>query len=75
MCPPLTEGYRISEDQFKDTMDAGEKAAEEYANSLALRDYMGRAPDSFDPRTTFKTPVKDQEKTQLCGEFIDQDAR
>lgn len=56
-------------------MDAGEKAAEDYANSLARRDYMGRAPDSFDPRTTFKTPAKNQVNTQLCSEFIDQDAR
>lgn len=68
-CPPLTEGYRLADDQFKDAMDAGEKAAEDYANSLARRDYMGRAPDSFDPRTTFKTPAKNQVNTQLCTSF------
>jgi hypothetical protein len=56
-------------------MDAGEKAAEEYANSFARHDYVRRAPDSFDPRTTFKTPAKNQGNTQLCDKFIDQDAR
>ena len=55
-------------------MDAGEKLAEEYADSLARRDYVRRAPDSFDPRKTFKTPAKNQGNTQLCGKFIDQDA-
>jgi hypothetical protein len=73
MCPPLTEGYRLSENQFEAVMNAGEKAAEEYANSFALRNDVGRAPDSFDPRTTFKTPPKDQGNTELCGKYIDQD--
>jgi hypothetical protein len=50
-------------------MDAGEKAAEDYANSLTHRDYVCRAPDSFDPRTTFKTPAKNQGDTQLCGKL------
>ena len=50
-------------------MDAGEKAAEDYANSLLRRDYVRRAPDSFDPRTTFKTPAKNQGDTELCGKL------
>jgi len=75
MATPLTEGYRLSETQFEDTMDAGEKAAEDYANSVTRRDIVRRAVDSFDPRTKFKTPAKYQGNTQLCGEFIDQDAR
>ena len=32
----------------------------------------GGVPDSFDPRTAFKTPRKDQGDTQLCGESADQ---
>jgi len=51
-------------------MDAGAKVAEAYANAHSLRDYVRRGPDSFDPRTTFQTPRKNQGDTKLCGKFI-----
>lgn len=54
-------------------MTAGEKAAEEYADSLAKRDIVRRAPNKFDPRTKFRTPRKDQGTTQLCGKYIFED--
>ncbi|GLB45591.1 hypothetical protein LshimejAT787_2400490 [Lyophyllum shimeji] len=68
-CPPLTEGYRLSGAQFEDAMKAGEQAAEDYSNLLARRDIVRRAPASFDPRTTFRTPRKNQLDTQLCASF------
>ena len=51
-------------------MDAGTKLAEAYANAHSLRDYVRRSPDSFDPRTTFQTPRKNQGNTTLCGKLI-----
>lgn len=69
MCPPLTEGYRLSPSQFEDAMKAGEQVAEDYADSLERRDIVRRAPDSFDPRTKFKTPRKNQGDTELCASF------
>lgn len=68
-CPPLTEGFRVSPSEFKDSIDIGEKAANDYADSMALasRDLERRASKSFDPRGTFRTPRKNQLDTGLCG--------
>ena len=65
MATPLTEGYRLSETQFEDTMDAGEKAAEDYANSVTCRDIVRHAPGSFDPRTSSRH-LQNIKETRSC---------
>lgn len=53
-------------------MDVGEKVASNYADSVSVasRDIERRAPTTFDPRGTFRTPRKSQLDTELCGKLL-----